>query len=62
MDDLQFRRSILANPKYRDDAINDAINEDPAKQKFANDIDMFLSYIEQDNTMFTSYLIPFLHM
>lgn len=40
MDDLQFRRSILANPKYRDDAINDAINEDPAKQKFANDIDM----------------------
>ena len=39
MDDLQFRRSILADPKSRDDATNAAINNDPAKQKFANEID-----------------------
>jgi hypothetical protein len=39
MDDLQFRRSILADPNARDDALNEAIKNDPAKQKFAQEID-----------------------
>ena len=38
MDDLQFRRSILADPKSRDDATNEAIKNDVAKQKFAHDV------------------------
>tara|TARA_B110000438_G_scaffold25980_1_gene24598 strand:+ start:252 stop:965 length:714 start_codon:yes stop_codon:yes gene_type:complete len=38
MDDLQFRRSILADPKSRDDATNEAIKNDAAKQKFAHDV------------------------
>ena len=38
MDDLQFRRSILADPKSRDDAINEAIKHDSAKQKFTQDV------------------------
>lgn len=38
MDDLQFRRSILADPKSRDDAISAAIKNDSAKQKFTQDV------------------------
>jgi hypothetical protein len=47
MDDLQFRRSILADPKDRDDAINEAINNDSAKRKFAQDIDSLDDKIAQ---------------
>ena len=39
MDDLQFRRSIYADPKFRDEALEDAIASDPAKQQFAQDIE-----------------------
>ena len=39
MDDLQFRRNIIADTKNRDDAINAAIKDDPAKQKFAQELD-----------------------
>ncbi len=39
MDDLQIRRSILSEPNSRDDAMNAAIKNDPAKQKFAKEID-----------------------
>lgn len=38
MDDLQFRRSILADPKNLDDALKAAISEDPAKKKLSDDI------------------------
>ena len=47
MDDLQFRRSILADPKDRDDAINDAINNDSAKRKFVQEIDSLDDKIAQ---------------
>ncbi|WDE03910.1 DUF3379 domain-containing protein [Thalassomonas viridans] len=39
MDDLQFRRSIYADPKSRDEATQDAIDADPAKQQFVKDIE-----------------------
>lgn len=38
MDDLQFRRSIYADPNNKDQDFLDAINADPAKQKFAQEI------------------------
>lgn len=38
MDDLQFRRSIYADPNNKDQEFLDAINADPAKQKFAQEI------------------------
>mgnify|MGYP002700401313 CR=1 FL=1 len=44
MDDLQFRRSILADPKSRDDATNEAIKNDAAKQQFAHDVSAILFY------------------
>jgi hypothetical protein len=47
MDDLQFRRSIIADPKNRDDAINTAIKDDPAKQKFAQELDALENKISQ---------------
>ena len=47
MDDLQFRRSILADPKNRDDAINAALKADPAKQKFAQETDNLDNKIAQ---------------
>ena len=47
MDDLQFRRSILADPKYRDEAINASIKNDPAKHKFAQEIDSLDNKIAQ---------------
>lgn len=40
MDDLQFRREILADPKSRSDEMQQAIDSDPAKQKLAQDIDI----------------------
>lgn len=39
MDDLHIRRSILADPHTRDDAINDAINNDETTKKFVQDIE-----------------------
>jgi hypothetical protein len=47
MDDLHIRRSILADPKARDEAMNDAIKNDPAKQKFAQEIDTLDEKIAQ---------------
>ncbi|MBA6389382.1 DUF3379 domain-containing protein [Colwellia sp. BRX10-3] len=47
MDDLQFRRSIIADPKNRDDAINAAIKDDPTKQKFAYELDALENKISQ---------------
>ena len=41
MDDLQFRRSLYADPKSTDADILKAIQEDPSKQAFANDLDLF---------------------
>ncbi|WP_281556644.1 DUF3379 family protein [Thalassomonas sp. RHCl1] len=39
MDDLQFRRSIYADPKSRDEAMQEAIDGDPTKQQFVRDIE-----------------------
>jgi len=39
MDDLQIRRSILADPKNRDEALNSAIKAEPTKQKFAKEVE-----------------------
>lgn len=39
MDDLQFRRSIYADPKSTDSDLVSAKNSDPAKQKFAQEIE-----------------------
>jgi len=39
MDDLQFRRSIYADPKSTDSELAAAKNSDPAKQKFAQEIE-----------------------
>jgi len=39
MDDLQFRRSIYADPKSRDETVQEAIDADPAKQQFVRDIE-----------------------
>lgn len=47
MDDLHFRRSIYADPSARDDALIDAIANDPAKQKFVKDIEILDEKIAQ---------------
>ena len=47
MDDLQFRRSILADPKNRDDDTNASIKNDPAKQRFVQEIDSLDNKIAQ---------------
>lgn len=47
MDDLQFRRSILADPTYRDNAISEAIIDDAVKGKFAHEIEMLDDKIAQ---------------
>ncbi len=47
MDDLQIRRSILSDPKGRDDALNEAIKNDIAKQKFVQEIDALDDKIAQ---------------
>jgi hypothetical protein len=39
MDDLQFRRIIYADPKSTDSDVSAAKNSDPAKQKFAQEIE-----------------------
>ncbi len=47
MDDLHIRRSILADPKARDEAMIEAIKNDPAKQKFVHEIDALDDKIAQ---------------
>ncbi|MBA6292599.1 DUF3379 domain-containing protein [Colwellia sp. MB3u-70] len=47
MDDLKFRRSLLAEPNNRDDAINAAIKSDSAKQKFSQELDTLENKIAQ---------------
>jgi len=47
MDDLQFRRSILADPKGHDDETKQAIKNEPARQKFAQEIDALDDKIAQ---------------
>ena len=47
MDDLQFRRSILTEPKNRDEDVRNAIKQDPAKQKFVHEIDALDEKIAQ---------------
>jgi len=47
MDDLHFRKSIYADPQTSDDAIIEAMNADPAKKKFAQDIDKLDDKIAQ---------------
>jgi len=47
MDDLQFRKSIYADPQTSDDAIIEAINADPAKKKFAQEIETLDDKISQ---------------
>jgi hypothetical protein len=39
MDDLQFRRCIYADPKTKDQGVNQAKASDPAKKKFAAAVD-----------------------
>lgn len=39
MDDLQFRRSIYADPQCKDDEVFNAKASDPTKQKFAKEIE-----------------------
>lgn len=38
MDDLQFRRSLYADPNNIDAEMQQAINDDPQKQQFANEL------------------------
>jgi hypothetical protein len=39
MDDLQIRRSILADPKSRDEAILQALKRDPTTEQFAKEVE-----------------------
>lgn len=45
MDDLLFRRNIYADPKTTDPAVISAKNSDPAKQKFAQEIEQLDEHI-----------------
>jgi len=47
MDDLHIRRSILADPKARDEAMNEAIKSDPVKHKFVQDVEALDDKIAQ---------------
>lgn len=47
MDDLQFRRSILADPSSQDEAILAAKSADPAKKKLADDLCQFDEKLKQ---------------
>lgn len=38
MDDLEFRRTLLADPNLQSDEINDAIAADPSKQEYVNEL------------------------
>lgn len=45
MDDLQFRRSLYADPKHMDEEIKAAMNADPKKQQFAQELEQLDSKI-----------------
>ncbi|MGB1199089.1 MAG: DUF3379 family protein [Thalassotalea sp.] len=47
MDDLQFRRSLYADPKNSDDELLAALAKDPAKQKFAQELNALDEKIAQ---------------
>ena len=47
LDDLQYRRSIYADPTSRDDDIIEAQNTDPAKKKLAQDLYLFDEKLKQ---------------
>jgi len=47
MDDLQFRRSIYADPNTDDEAILAAIKSDPAREKFAQELESLDEKIAQ---------------
>jgi hypothetical protein len=47
MDDLQFRRAILAEPSNQDAELLSAIQSDPAKQQFANELSQLDEKIKQ---------------
>ena len=46
MDDLEFRRALLADPNARTDEINDAMTDDPSKKQYADEIHHFNTKIE----------------
>ena len=52
MDDLQFRRSLYADPNNRDNDIVEALSEDPAKQKFAHEVS------ELEDKIFNALNVP----
>jgi hypothetical protein len=52
MDDLQFRRSIYADPKTNDEDVLSAIKADPAKKKFAQELE------ELDDKIMSALNIP----
>ncbi|HCH70167.1 MAG TPA: DUF3379 domain-containing protein [Colwellia sp.] len=47
LDDLQYRRSIYADPTSRDDDIIEAQNTDPAKKKLAQELYLFDEKLKQ---------------
>ena len=47
MDDLQFRRTIYADPHCTDEDVRQAAAEDPAKQEFWNELKQLESSIQQ---------------
>lgn len=47
MDDLQFRRTIYADPQCNDESVKKAAAEDPAKQEFWNDLKRMEASMEQ---------------
>jgi len=52
MDDLQFRRILYADPKASDEAVQTAKAEDPAKQKFAQEVEKL------DNQILDALSVP----
>ena len=46
MDDLDFRRTLLADPNTQTDEIKDAIAKDPSKKQYAEDMRSFSAKIE----------------
>ncbi|KMT65821.1 DUF3379 family protein [Catenovulum maritimum] len=46
MDDLEFRRRIYADPKHQDSELKQVMLQDPAKRKFAEDMQQFDKQIE----------------
>lgn len=51
MDDLQFRRSLYADPNSKDEALNAAKNDNNERKKFAKDIDALEQKITQALTV-----------